>query len=193
MNLKKLKGNIGWRVQLTPPAIHLDEFGRELPGRNEDWIIHNVTDTEVRIDENAILGRTYRLGLDHVIDSFATNPDRSIPGGLQYGHLKLAVQLYIPRTGDMWFQHCVRPGERVPPPPVNIVELFVDSEYPTKSGIQKKLEESGYRLSWANTSRLASAELDGWEVVIEKNDQGIPRRFYLRDSRDNQVLVKKRV
>ncbi len=55
-NLDRLKGNVGWRVQLAPQAIHLDAFGRELPGKNEDWIIGSVTDDEVRLDEAVMLG-----------------------------------------------------------------------------------------------------------------------------------------
>jgi hypothetical protein len=106
----------------------------------------------------------------------------------QYGLLKLHVQMYIPHNAPIWYQPCVRPGERVPPPPVDIVELFVDFQYPVKSGVQKRLEEMGYRVSWANASRLASLELDGWEVVIEKDGQGRLRSFYLRDPRENQVL-----
>ena len=56
MNLEMPKGNVGWRVQLAPQAIHRDEFGRELPGKNEDWIMRSVTDDEVRLDEAVMLG-----------------------------------------------------------------------------------------------------------------------------------------
>jgi hypothetical protein len=42
---------------------HLDARGRELPTRNEDWIIYNVTDTEVRLDEATILPLTTTLGV----------------------------------------------------------------------------------------------------------------------------------
>lgn len=191
MNLDKLKTNVGWRVQIAPPAIHLDEFGRELPGKNEDWIIHSITDDEIQIDEAAILGLTTKLGKDHV-QSFATNPARSTPGGLQYGLLKLHVQMYIPQNGPIWYQPCVRPGERVPPPHVRIVELYVDFGYPVKSGIQQKLTDLGYDVSWASLSRFAGLELDGWEAVVERDRQRRPTSFFLRDARDPQVLVKRR-
>jgi hypothetical protein len=39
MKLDQLKKNQGWRVKVAPPAIHLDAIGRELPYRNEDWIL----------------------------------------------------------------------------------------------------------------------------------------------------------
>lgn len=191
MNLDMLKGNVGWRMQLAPQAIHLDEFGREVPGKNEDWIIRSVTDDEVQLDEAVMLGLATTLGKDH-IQSFATNPSRSAADGLQYGYLKLHVQMYIPKNGPIWYQPCVRPGERLPPPPVQISELFVDFQYPLKSGIQQRLVESGYDLSWAAASRVPSLELDGWEVVVERDRQGRLVSFFLRDPRDSQVLVKRR-
>jgi hypothetical protein len=142
MNLTQLKKNIGWRMQLAPQAIHLDEFGRELPGKNEDWILINVSDTEIRIDEASILGLTVKLGGDYV-QSFATNPSRSVAGGLQYGFLKLHQQMYIPRNEPIWFQPCVRPGERVPPPLVHIVELFVDFPIPGEEWHSEKARGVG--------------------------------------------------
>lgn len=190
MNLDMLKGNVGWRVQLAPQAIHLDEFGRELPEKNEDWIIRSVTDDEVRLDE-VMLGLATTLGRDH-IQSFATNPSRYVAGGLQYGYLKLHLQMYIPQSAPIWYQPCVRPGERLPPPLVQISELFVDFQYPVQSGIQQRLLESGYDVSWAAASRVPSLELDGWEVVVERDRQGRPVSFFLRDPRDSQVLVKRR-
>jgi len=51
VKVDQLKKNEAWRVQIAPAAIHLDAVGRELPTRNEDWIIAPVTDNEVRLDE----------------------------------------------------------------------------------------------------------------------------------------------
>jgi hypothetical protein len=62
MNLELLKRNIGERVQLQPPAIHLDPAGRELPCRDEDWILAGVTDAEIRLDEAQQMGRTTNIG-----------------------------------------------------------------------------------------------------------------------------------
>lgn len=191
MNLEKLKTNIGWRVQLAPQAIHLDEFGRELPGKNEDWIIQGVADNEVHIDEAVMLGLTTTFGKDHV-QSFATSPASSVAGGIQHGFLKLHVQMYIPQNAPIWCQPCVQPGQRVPPPPVQLVELFVDFNCPINSGIQTKLVDAGYDVSWAALSRLPNLELSGREVVVERDRQGGPTRFFLRDPRDSQVLVKRR-
>jgi hypothetical protein len=51
VKLDQLKKTQAWRVQMAPAAIHLDDMGRELPTRNEDWIIAHVTDNEVRLEE----------------------------------------------------------------------------------------------------------------------------------------------
>jgi hypothetical protein len=77
MNLSQLKKNIGWRVQLEPPAVHLDPRGRELPDRNEDWIIQSVSDTQVCITEAKILGLGTILGKDYV-QSFDRVPRRGV-------------------------------------------------------------------------------------------------------------------
>jgi hypothetical protein len=191
MNLEKLKTNIGWRVQIAPIAIHLDDLGRELPGKNEDWIIQSITDDEIHLDEAATMGLKTKLGRDHV-QSFATNPSRAIPGGTQYGFLKLHVQMYIPAAAPIWYQPCVHPGERVSPPLVTVTERVVDFGYPVNSGIQKRLVDAGYDVSWAIRSRFPSLELQGWEVVVEKDQAGRPMSFLLQDPRDPQVLVKKR-
>jgi hypothetical protein len=192
VNFDQLRNNVGWRMRVAPQAIHLDEHGRELPGEDEDWIVRTVSDTAIEVEDAGFLSRIVRLGRDH-IQSFATDPQRDGAGGVHYGMLKLHVQMYISPVAPVWCVPCVRPGERVPPPPAQLVELFVDFQYPVKSGIQKRLEETGYRVSWANVSRLASLEIDDWEVVIEKDGQGRLRSFYVRNPSENQVLVKKRV
>jgi hypothetical protein len=190
MNLDQLKKNVGFRVQLEPPAIHLDPIGRELPGRNEDWIIQRVTETDVRIDEATMLPLTTTIGKDSV-HHFTSNPSRSVAGGLQYGFLSLTMQMFI-QEDRITYRPCTRPGEHVPPLPAPIVEKRVDFNYPVASGVQKKLEAAGYRVAWASDSRLASLELQGWEVVVEKDRHGMPTSFHLRDRPENQTYVKTR-
>ena len=190
MNLDLLKKNIGIRVQLEPPAIRLDKIGRELPGRNTDWIVQNVTDTEVRIDTAEMLGLTTPLGKDH-IHHFTSNPSRSVAGGLQYGFLSLHVQLFI-QNDRITYRPCSRPGERVAPLPAPIEKRWVQLGYPVKSGIQQKLEASGYRASWCRESRLADLELEGWEVVVVNDPHGMLTSFHLRDISENQIYVKRR-
>jgi hypothetical protein len=191
MNLELRKRNIGERVQLQPPAIHLDPAGRELPCRDEDWILAGVTDAEIRLDEAQQMGRTTNIGKDNV-HHYSSNHSRSTPGGLKYGHLLLTVQMYIPQGGKITYRPCSRPGERVSPPPVSIVERQVDLQYPVASGIQQRLEDAGYRTRWAGASRLASLELEGWEVVVEPDKHGVLTRYYVVTRPENLVYVKTR-
>src|SRR5260221_433438 len=111
----QLRKNQGWRVRLAPVAIHFDATGRELAPRDEDWIIVQVTDDEMQLNEASVLGLTTKLGLD-AIASFTTDRSRSISGGLHYGLLLLKVQMYVQSDG-ITYAPCTRPGERVPLPP----------------------------------------------------------------------------
>lgn len=190
MNLEMLKRNIGHRVQLEPAAIHLDAIGRELPGRNEDWLIVNVTDTEVRLHEASVMGLTTTIGKDGV-HHYNSNPSRSTPGGLQYGLLMLTVQMYI-QSGKISYRPCPRPGERMPPVPVQIAHKAVDFNYPNTSGIQRRLEADGWRTAWVRESRVPGLELEGWEIVVEMDRHGMPTSFHLPDRPENQVYVKTR-
>jgi hypothetical protein len=185
MNLEQLKRNIGWRVQLAPPAIYLDALGRELPHRGEEWIIKDVNATEVKLDEASILGLGTVLGPD-VVHRFDTN--RSL--GAQHGFLVLSQQMFI-QQNKITFQPCPRPGERVPPPPpVTITEQWVNSDFPNTTGLTKELEAAGYRVSWVNVSRLAELEIAGWEKVIAKDRYGMPSSLYVKTNPENMVLVK---
>lgn len=114
MKADQLKKNQGWRVKLAPAAIHVDATGRELPNKNEDWIIAQVTDDEMQLKEATVLGLSTELGLD-AIASFTTDRSRSTPGGPQHALLLLKVQMYI-QSDRITFTPCSRPGERVPPP-----------------------------------------------------------------------------
>jgi hypothetical protein len=193
VNYDQLRNNIGWRMRIAPQAIHMDEYGRELPGKDEDWIIRSFSDAAIEIEDGGFLSRLVKLGKDHV-QSFATDPQRAATGaaGVHYGMLKLLVQMYISPI-SVWFVPCVRPGERVPPPLSQFTELFVDLEYPVKSGIHQKLEAAGYRTALVNASRVPTLEHEGWEVVVERDQQGRPTSFHVRNPTENQVYVKKRV
>jgi hypothetical protein len=192
MNLEQLKKNIGYRVQLQPPAIHLDARGRELPTRNEDWIIQSVSDTEVRLDEADMLPLTTKLGRDYV-HHFMSNPSRSLPGGVQHGFLVLLAQMFI-QNDRITYQPCSTPGTRVSPPPVRLEEMAVDFNYPKASGIQDRLEMAGCRTAWVRASRLPALELEGWEAVIENDRHAMPTSFVIRGrgSQEDQVYVKTR-
>jgi hypothetical protein len=190
MKRDQLEKNIGWRVKIAPPAIHLDPTGRELPPRTEDWIIVEVTNAEVRIEEAAGRRLTTILGTDAVA-SFTSDPSRSTPGNIPCGLLLLKVQMYI--QGDkITFAPCLRPGARVPPQPVHIVEQQVDTQYPVTSGMQQRLEAAGYRVRWSAVSRVATLEREGWEVVVESDQHGMPTKYYVITQPENLVYVKTR-
>ena len=190
MNLDQLKRSLGFHVRLEPVAIRLDDADHELPPINDDWLIQDVTDVGVRIG-NIRTSHTTTLGKDH-IHHFTSNPGESINGGIQRGFLTLTVQIYL-QGNSLSIRPCTRPGEPVPPHPVETAEKVVDFKYPIDSGVQARLESLGYRIAWCFESRLArKTELEGWEVVIEKDHRGIPTTFHLKDNPESQVLIKTR-
>ena len=74
MNLEQLKKNKGWRVQLLPIASRLDD-GSELPRVDDDWIIEEVSNSEVSIF-NPRTQHRLALGADHV-HHFTMYPEAS--------------------------------------------------------------------------------------------------------------------
>jgi hypothetical protein len=189
MNLDRLKKNVGWRMEIVPPACHLDDQGNPLPEKNEDWLVEEVTNDLVQLSEQS--GRQLKLGADHVY-SFATNPQRaSIEGN--FGFLSLHVQVFV-QGGHVFVKPNARPSERVPPSPAVIGEKIVTLDYPVESGIHQRLESAGYRLEWSLESELDSrVDLHGWEIVIEPDASGKLFRFRIKDSHDDLILIKKRV
>ena len=116
MKLDKLKGNVGWRMEIVPAACHLDEHGNPLPEKNEDWLVEEVTDNRVRLSEQA--GRELILGTDHIY-SFATNPQRASAQG-SFGFLSLHVQVFV-QEGRVFVAEAVR--DMAGTAAVEIVEL----------------------------------------------------------------------
>jgi hypothetical protein len=190
MKRDQLEKNIGWVVKLAPSAIRLDRLGRELPSRDEDWVIVQVTDNEVRIDEATQTGLTTKLGTDAVA-SFTSDPSRSDPDATRYGLLLLKVQMYI-KGNQITFAPCLRPGEPVPPRPQRISELPVDMQYPVTSGLQQQLEAAGYRTRWSAVSRLARRQQEGWKVVVEPDQHGMPTSYHVVTRPENMVYIKTR-
>jgi hypothetical protein len=189
MQWDKLKQNIGYRVRLVPAACRLDEFGIALPERDEEWIIGQGQDETITISMVGYTGHSFPLGKDQ-IHHFTSDPQRSL-GDTKHGFLTLLVQVFI-QGARAWVKPALRPGEAVAPPPVKIEDRVVDFNYPADSGLQRRLEAQGYKLSWCLESRLSRAtELNGWEVVVDRTRDGSLTRFRLKDPRDDQVLVKK--
>ncbi|HTC51616.1 MAG TPA: hypothetical protein VK700_06745 [Steroidobacteraceae bacterium] len=192
MNLLQLKkNNHGYHVQLAPLAIHLDSLGRELPARNDDWVIQQVTDTDVVLSAPGPAPVVLKLGADH-IQSFLSNPGRESPGGIRYGLLKLHVQAFI-KDGQVVLVPCRFPGERVDPLPVQIIETDVDFQYPNDSGIQQRCEQGGCRLYWSKESDVSRrVNLEGWELVIERDANGVLRSFRCGREHNRMILIETR-
>lgn len=189
MNWEQLKRCAGFRVQLEPVACRLDEFGRELPPENDDWIVQNVSSVGIRIS-NLRTGHATTLGPDH-IHHFTSNPDRS-RNGLQYGFFTLHVQIFL-QGSELRIRPNARPGEAVGAPSVRVEEKWVDFRYPRDCGLQDRLEAAGYRIGWCGDTKLSRRTvLEGWEVVIEPDDRGVLTSFHLKDRPANQTLIKKR-
>ncbi len=184
-----MKKNVHARVQLMPTSHRLDEHGRRLPAIDDDWLIEEVTADGVRI-KNVRTGHTTTLGKDHIYD-WRSNPDRS-QAGVKCGFLVLKVQIYLKPKG-LSITPNARPGETVEPPRVEVVEKWVASDYPTRSGIQKRLETNGYRISWCADAKLTQkTDVEGWEIVIEHDAQGVLTKFRFDEVGPHQTLIKKK-
>ena len=87
------------------------------------------------------------------------------------------------------------PLQSAPPPAAAPapVEKWVDFKYPSDSGLQARLEQEGYKVAWCLDNKLArKVDLEGWEIVVELDAQGILSRYRLKDRPDNQTFVRKR-
>lgn len=99
-----------------------------------------------------------------------------------------AVWFFWDKIGAWW-----TPGSQ-PLPSQEVVEKWVDLRYPSDSGLQAKLDAAGYRVAWCLDTNLArKLDLEGWEVVVEADDHGVPTKFRLRDRPADQTLIKKRL
>lgn len=83
-----------------------------------------------------------------------------------------------------------RTGERVPPP---ITEKWVDFNYPVVSGLQKHLEDAGYQTGWCTDTRLSTLiDLEGWEIVMERDRNGVINSFRLKGRDAVDTFVKRK-
>jgi hypothetical protein len=190
MQFEQIKKNVGYRVQLVPEACRLDADGNQMPPMDDDWIIHEVSKDGVRIS-NLRAHHSTTLGLDH-IHHFTSNPDRS-QGEIKYGFLTLNVQIFL-QGNNLWVRPNGRPGDPVKPQVKQVQQKWVDIAYPAAKGIQRSLEGQGYRVGWCRDMDLPrKLDLEGWEIVVEEDANGIRSTFHMQDLPCNQTLVKKRV
>ncbi|HST12239.1 MAG TPA: hypothetical protein VLL05_17830 [Terriglobales bacterium] len=72
----------------------------------------------------------------------------------------------------------------------NEEEKLVDINWPTKSGLKARAEADGWQIQWCRPDRVASLELDGYEILYEMDKlKRIRRKLVLYDG---SVLVRKR-
>jgi hypothetical protein len=181
MNRNMMKKNVHSRVLLQPPAYRLDHHGFEVKAvEDEWWIVQEITDEGVTISDPRS-GHFRLLGYDH-IQKFTSD---GMKQGAKRGFLTLLVQLYI--QGNDVRVLPTRPGEPLPPPRPVVVDKVVESNYPTASGIQQRLEAQGYALSWVRPERVGTIELQGGHAVVERDAKGLLATFR---TRDGMVLVK---
>lgn len=154
---------------------------------DDDWVIEDVSDVGVRI-RNTRSDHHATLAKDHV-HHYTSDLGRSADG-LKHGFLTLTVQPFL-QGNDLWVRPTLRPGEPLKPPRVEIIEKWVDLNYPAKSGIQKRLEAEGSRVVWCQDSKLAQkVDLERWEVVVEPDANGVLTKFRTKSGPD-QTLIKK--
>jgi hypothetical protein len=183
-----MKKTVVCRVRLVPVACRLDDNDRELPQIDDDWTIDEASTDGVQIC-NSRTAHTVLLGKDH-IHHFTTNPDKS-PAGVRHGFLTLNVQVFL-QDKRAWVCPNAWPGQRVSPHSAAVIAKWVDSKYPVDSGLEKMLEASGYSVRWCSDPKLLrSIDLEGWEVVVERDAEGIMTKFRLRDRDANYTLIKK--
>jgi hypothetical protein len=177
-----MKKNVNSHVLLQPPAYRLDDNGFEVKAVEDDWwLVQEVTDEGVTISAPRT-GHFRLLGYDH-IQRFTSD---GMKHGAKRGFLTLLVQLYV--QGNDVRVLPTRPGEPFPPPRPVVVDKVVEFNYPTASGIQQRLEAQGYAISWVRAERVASIELQGGKVVVERDATGALARFR---TRDGMVLVQR--
>ena len=69
-------------------------------------------------------------------------------------------------------------------------EKLVDTRWPEKSGLQKMAEADGMTLKWCRADRLASLQLDGYEIFYEiDKSKRVRNKIVLHDG---SVLVGRR-
>lgn len=88
-----------------------------------------------------------------------------------YGYLKDAKDVYE-AAKDVKENFEIKEGD----------PKLVDIGWPQKSGFQAKSEAEGYEIAWSRPDRVASRELDGYEVMYEVDkDTKLKRKLVLYD------------
>ncbi len=69
-------------------------------------------------------------------------------------------------------------------------EKLIDSDWLEKSGFKDELQSKGMTPRWSNPDKVASRQLDGWDIIYEIDGiRRIRRKLVLRDG---MILIGKR-
>jgi hypothetical protein len=188
LNWSKIINNVGSHVELQPAACIVDAKGNVLPDVSDDWIITEADDDRIKI-KNVRLGHETVLAKDH-IHHYTSNPHR-VTSGQEHGFFTLLVQLYI-QNDRVTIKPCLRPGERLVPPPVpDVVDEWVDLMFPLFD-LAQKLGIDHSSLAWARESTVATSTATGTaEVVLSPETSGKLKRFRVRTTPESLMLVRR--
>lgn len=70
-------------------------------------------------------------------------------------------------------------------------QRLVDFDWPETSGFIKGAEAAGYKIGWSQPDKVASRELDGYEIMYEIDEKKRTRRSLVL--RDGLVLIGKKI
>ncbi len=162
-------------VVISPNFLRKEWPQKELDG----LVAREVNGTKV------ILPVWHRIGADQIRAYSPTLADRvaaSSDKGLDYVIAELVRAI---RRGDQPQKPSAEIGRtRTANAPVaaEVVDLWVNTEYPQKSGLVEKLKADGYDLKWERASDEAtSIDLEGWELVIIDRPDGTRARLKIHD------------
>lgn len=185
MHKDRLKKSVGSWVQLVPSAIELDHLGFPLPKKDDDWFVQSLAPDGVVIS-NPRTRHAPTLGEDSV-HHWHSNPTRP-QNGARYGFYVLNVQLYI--QGNEVRIRPTRPGEALPAQLPEISTKMVALNYPEASGLQARMNASGFTLRWVRPDGVAGLiDVKGYEEVIVADGPGRVAKFH---TREGLVLLKLR-
>ena len=77
--------------------------------------------------------------------------------------------------------------------PEGIEDKLVDIKYPSDSGIQKELENVGYKVRWCAEDKLSRRiDMEGWEKVVWEDQTGKQFLLKCRSDRTHLTLIMKK-
>ena len=77
--------------------------------------------------------------------------------------------------------------------PEGMEDKLVDIKYPSDSGIQKELENVGFKVRWCAEDKLSRRiDMEGWEKVVWEDQTGKQFLLKCRSDRTHLTLIMKK-